>query len=361
MIRLAFPVSAGLLAATLAGPALAQDKPPQGKPAQSKLEQGKPEPEKPVELRFSHALPQDHPLHTAIEAWAGSIRQASNGTVTITVHPAEQLGKAFDHYDMAREGVAAIAQADPGYEPGRFPIIALSEMPFTFANAVQGSAALDAWYRKYAEREMKEVKYCLSFAQAPATVHTANRKVAVPGDLKDMRIRPGNAVISRLISRLGGTNVPGSARESRNLLAKNVADGVTFPWGTAMQLGIDRVTRFHLDAPLYVTAQVLVMNRDAYNALSPAQRKVVDDHCTSEWSGRIATPWAMMEAAGRDRIRAQPGKEVYTITPAQVSEWRKAAEPLKKEWETQVRKAGGNPAAIHKDLMDELKSRNSLY
>jgi TRAP-type C4-dicarboxylate transport system substrate-binding protein len=349
--RIAIAAAAGLLA--LSAPAAAQDKPAALKEPTAQ--------DKPVELRFSHALPQNHPMHTALEAWAASIGRASNGTVVITVHPAGQLGKAFDHYDMAREGVAAIAHVDPGHEHGRFPIMALSEMPFIIANAKEGSAALDAWYRKYAEREMKDVKYCLTFAQAPATFHTANRKVAVPGDLKDARIRPGNATISRIVSRAGGTNVPGSARDARDLLARNMADGVTFPWGTAVQLGIDRVTRYHLDAPLYVTAQVLVINRDGYNALSPAQRKAIDDHCTSAWAEIIATPWAAMESSGRDRIRAQPGHEAYTVTPAQLAEWRKAAAPLKKEWEAQVKKAGGNPGLIFKDLQDELRKRNSLY
>jgi TRAP-type C4-dicarboxylate transport system substrate-binding protein len=128
-----------------------------------------------------------------------------------------------------------------------------------------------------------------------------------------------------------------------------------------VQLGIDRVTRYHLDAPLYVAAQVLVINRDRYNALSPAQRKALDDHCSSEWAQTLATPWAAMEAAGRDRIRAQTGHEVHSITPGQLAEWRKAAAPLKSEWEAQVKKAGGSPAAIYKELQDELRKRNSLY
>ena len=60
-------------------------------------------------------------------------------------------------------------------------------------------------------------------------------------------------------------------------------------------------------------------------------------------------------------IKAQAGKEVYTITPAQLAEWRKAAAPLKAEWETQVKKAGGDPAAIYKDLQAELAKRKSAY
>jgi TRAP-type C4-dicarboxylate transport system substrate-binding protein len=346
MRRIAIPVAAGLLAAALAGPAFSQDKPA---------------PDKPVELRFSHWVPPGHPMHPAVEAWAESIKAASNGTITIKIYPAQQLGKAFDHYNMAKDGIADFAHVNPGYEPGRFPIMGASELPFLLANSTAGSAGIDAWYRKYADKEMKDVKYCLTFMHDPATFHTTNKKVMVPGDVKGMKIRPANATISRFISLLGGTNVPASAPESRDLLEKGVAEGITFPWGSIVLFGIDKVTKYHLDSALYATEQTFVMNKDKYNSLSPAQRKVIDDHCTPEWSEKIATPWAKMESGGRDKIKAQAGKEVYTITPAQLAEWRKAAEPLKKEWEAQVKKAGGDPDAIFKDLQDELKKRNSLY
>jgi TRAP-type C4-dicarboxylate transport system substrate-binding protein len=341
MTRIPVHAAAGLLAAVIAGPVLAQDKP--------------------VELRFGHWVPPSHSMHKSAEAWAESIKQASNGTITIKIFPAQQLGKAFDHYNMARDGIADIAHVNPGYEPGRFPIMGASELPFLFANSKQGSAALDAWYRKYADREMKDVKYCLTFAHDPATFHTVSKKVVVPGDVKGMKIRPANATIARFISLLGGSNVQASAPEARDVLEKGVAEGITFPWGSIVLFGIDKVTKYHLDAQLYVTEQTWVLNKTKYDSLSPAQRKVLDEHCTSEWSEKIATPWADMESGGRNTIKAQAGKDVYAITPAQLAEWRKAAQPLKAEWEAQVKKAGHDPAAIYKDLQDELKKRNALY
>ena len=50
--------------------------------------------DKPVELRFGHWVPPSHPMHPAVEAWAESIKKASNGTITIKIYPAQQLGKA---------------------------------------------------------------------------------------------------------------------------------------------------------------------------------------------------------------------------------------------------------------------------
>ena len=142
------------------------------------------------------------------------------------------------------------------------------ELPFLFANAKGGSAALDAWYRKYAAKEMADVHYCLTFRTTPATFHTTKKKVVVPGDIKGMKIRPANATIARFITLLGGTNMQASAPESRDVLEKGVAEGITFPWGSIVLFGIDKVTKFHIDCAFYVTEQGWVINKGKYEALS---------------------------------------------------------------------------------------------
>ena len=62
--------------------------------------------DKPVELRFAHWLPAQHSLaRTGFEPWAKSVEAASGGSIKIVFFPAQQLGKAADHYDMARDAL----------------------------------------------------------------------------------------------------------------------------------------------------------------------------------------------------------------------------------------------------------------
>jgi TRAP-type C4-dicarboxylate transport system substrate-binding protein len=104
--------------------------------------------DKPVELRISLWVPPAHPLVPATKEWAADIEKASGGSIKSVIYPSEQLGKAFDHYDMARDGIADLTYVNPGYQPGRFPVIAAGQLPFLFGDAHKGSQALDAWYRK---------------------------------------------------------------------------------------------------------------------------------------------------------------------------------------------------------------------
>jgi TRAP-type C4-dicarboxylate transport system substrate-binding protein len=317
--------------------------------------------DKTFELKLSHWVPPSHPLQKALEEWGASVEKDSGGTIKYKVYPAQQLGKAFDHYDMARDGIADLTYINPGYQPGRFPIIGAGELPFLMTNAKGGTQALDAWYRKYADKEMKDVKFCLAFVHDPGAFHSRSKKILVPGDIKGMKVRPAHATMATFVTMLGGTNVQAAAPEVRDILEKGVADAVTFPWGSVPLFGIDKVTKYHLDMPLYVTTFAFVFNKTKYNEMSAAQKKVIDNHCTPQWALKVAAPWADFEHAGIAKIKAEAGQEVYEPSAAQVAEWKKAADPLEKTWADNVKKAGGDPDTIMKELKAQLAKDKAAY
>jgi TRAP-type C4-dicarboxylate transport system substrate-binding protein len=316
--------------------------------------------DKEVQLKLSLWIPPAHPLVPSIQAWAADVEKASNGSIKSTVFPSEQLGKAFDHYDMARDGIADFTYVNPDYQPGRFPIVAAGDLPFLMSDAKVGSAAFDSWYRAYAASEMKDVHYCLGFAHDPGTFHS-HKKILVPADVKGLKVRPAGATVGAFMTSLGATNVQASAPEVRDVLSRGVADAVTFPWGSIVLFGIDKVVSYHMDVPLYVTVFTWVMNKSKYESLSATQRKVIDDHCTTEWAAKLATPWADFEADGRPKIKAEAGHEVYGLTPEQLAEWRKAAEPMQQKWAENARKVGADPDKVMAALKDALKKQNALY
>jgi TRAP-type C4-dicarboxylate transport system substrate-binding protein len=316
--------------------------------------------EKPVNLKLAHWVPASHPLHKALEDWLAAVSKSSGGSITGTVFPAQQLGKAFDHYNMARDGIADVTYINPGYEPGRFPLIGAGELPFLINDAKGGSEALDAWYRPFASKEMKDVKYCLAFVHDPGAIHS-RKKVMVPEDIKGMKIRPAHATMASLVTSLGGTNIQAGAPEVRDILEKGVADAVTFPWGSLVLFGADKVVKYHMDVPLYVTTFAWVMNQAKYDSLSAGQKKAIDDNCSTDWAGKVGADWGAFEVSGRAKVKALADHEVYGLTPEQLASWRKAAEPLTVKWSDDVKKAGGDPAAAMAGLKAVLEKYKAAY
>lgn len=336
------PLSALALAATLAtGAALAQDKP--------------------VELKFAHWVPANHALAvTGFIPWAKSVEAASGGSIKVNIFPAQQLGKAPDHYDLARDGIATMAYVNPGYQAGRFPLLAAGELPFMMDKPGPASAALDAWYRgAYAEREMKEVKVCLTHLHV-GTIHS-KQPISEPGQIKGMKIRPANGTVGQLMSLLGGTNVQVSAPEARDALTKGVADAITFPWNSIVSFGIDKAVSHHTDMRLYAAVFVWALNKPWYEALSANQKKVIDDHCNNDWAARVGRDWGAAEDDGKAKLQALGGHTIVPMSPAQIDVWRKAAAPVTEQWVATADKAGYPGRKALDDLKAQLKRTGGAY
>jgi TRAP-type transport system periplasmic protein len=316
--------------------------------------------DKPVELKFAHWLPAQHPLATlGFIPWAKSVEAASKGSIKVTIYPAQQLGKAANHYDMARDGIADITWANPGYQAERFPIFGVSELPFLFSNPTAGSKALDAWYRGYADKEMKEVHFCLAHIHIGA-MHS-KKPITDPAQIRGMKIRPSHGTMAQYITLLGGTNVQVSAPESRDALEKGVADAITFPWHSIITFGIDKVVKYHTDMKLYAASFAWTMNKDSYQKLSTAQKKVIDDHCNNEWATKIGHDWGNDEDSGQDLMAKLPGHTIVKVTDAQLNAWRKAAEPLTADWLKKPNNSGIDAKDALESLRKALKANNAAY
>ena len=312
----------------------------------------------PINLKISLWVPPSHPLIAAAKAWAADIAKESGGSITATIFPAEQLGKAFDHYDMVRDGIADVAYISPGYQPGRFPIIDASQLPFTIANGKGGSAAVDAWYAKYAPKEMGDTHYCMAFVSDPGTIHSKT-KITTPDDMKGRKVRPAQAMMGSFVTHLGGTNVQSSIGEARDIIERGVADSITDFWNSQFLFGINNATKFHIDVPMYVTTYVWQINKGVYDNASAAQKAVLDHHCTPEWAEKLASPWADFEHAGLDLTRKTQGHTIVELTPEQLAAWKQAAAPLQDDWAAAVRKVGENPDTVLAELKAQLVAHNA--
>ncbi len=312
-----------------------------------------------VDLSLAHWVPATHPLQVrGMEPWAKDIEEASNGRIHITIYPAQQLGAAKDHYDMARDGIADIGFINPGYQPGRFPIMAAAELPFLFANAKGGVAALTEWYQQYADKEMGDTYFCMAISHDPGTLH-GKSEIHVPADIKGKNVRPANATEARFVNLLGGASVQVSAPEMRDALSKGTADVTELPWGSLFVFGAQDLVHYHLDMPFYASINAFVMNKAKIDSLAPEDRKVIMDHCTPEWAEKMSSGWADFEAAGRDKIAAMPDHHVYTPTPEEVQMWKDAAAPLTDEWKKTMSDQGNDGDAILDSLIEKLKKYDS--
>ena len=87
----------------------------------------------------------------------------------------------------------------------------------------------------------------------------------------------------------------------------------------------------------------------AEGAIASALRSIAERALYAPYDFRVA------------KLKADPAHEVYPLTAEQLAEWKKAAEPLQKTWADNVKKTGGNPDEIMKELKDSLAKYKAAY
>jgi hypothetical protein len=269
-------------------------------------------------------------------------RKPPGGTIKMKIFPAQQLGKAFDHYNMARDGIADVAHVNPGYEPGRFPVMGAMELPFLCRQ------------RQGRQRRARRVVSANTPAKEMADVNTASpsrtiraRSISQEEDRGAGR-REGHEGAARqrhdralhLDPRRHQLCRP-PAPESRDVLEKGVAEAITFPWGSIVLFGIDKVTKYHHRRRVLRHRAGL---GDQQGQIRGALRRAEEGGRRSLHAGMVREDRGChgptSKAGGRDKIKAQAGHELNALSPRRACRMAQGAEPLYAEWDENAKKAG---------------------
>jgi hypothetical protein len=133
--------------------------------------------DKPIDLKLSHIMSPMHHLHVNVFVpFAKEVEERTKGRVKVSLYPAEAMGKAKDHYDMALTGISDISFILPSYTAGRFPLTGVMELPIGIPSADVGSLVIWDLYGKYLKSEYPGVKVLTIWTNQPGHIYT-NKKV----------------------------------------------------------------------------------------------------------------------------------------------------------------------------------------
>lgn len=315
-------------------------------------------------IKLSYWVPPSHQLTPGYKEWAASVEKDSHGTIKTKLFPSSQLGSGKDHYDMVKRGIADFGLINPGYTPGRFPVIAVSDLPFMIKDALGGAKALTEWYAPYAKKEMKDEYVCHVFTHHIASIHTTKTQVRVPSDLKGLNIRTANETMARFVTALGGNSVQVPIMEAKDTLAKGITDGITVTMdgiGPHSTFKFNEVTKYTLDMPLYVSTFTHNINKRMYERMSADQKKVIDNHCTPEWSAKVFKYWYEDELKDLKEARALKDHVWTEVGPKEVQLWRDAAKPVYAHWAEAVKKDGWDPNKVMAEVKAALTKQDALF
>lgn len=310
--------------------------------------------DKPIELKFSSWVSTGHGHHRTVMApWAKMLEEKSGGRLKVTIYPGATLGKAADHFDMIKNGIADMGFATPGYTPGRFPLISVTELPMLFKTSKGGSLAVMSLFDKYFEKELAGVKVLWIWVHPPGQFHLAKKPVQKLEDMAGLKIRAATPTTAAMIKGLGATPVSISAPETYNALERGVIDGTIFPWEAIAGFKLAEVIKHHAVANLYVAPLMTLMNQKKYNSLPADLRKVIDD-LSGPWGAEFTgSNWDNNEQDGIAAAK-KAGATIYTLPAEERQRWGARLKAVEDEWVTAMQGKGLPGREILKDLREAI-------
>nr|CDQ34101.1 Extracytoplasmic solute receptor protein YiaO [Virgibacillus halodenitrificans] len=280
-------------------------------------------------LRLGHLWPAQSAVNQdLIEAWAKQVKEDSDGALEVEIYPSQTLSKANSAYDGVVNGVADITVTLQGYTAGRFPLSEIVQLPGVSASAPQGACILQSLYDDgELGDEYADSHPLFLFTTGPAPLHTRDTEVQTPEDLEGLRIRTPSEVSSDMLESMGADPVGMPAPDIYTSMQRGVIDGLSLPWEAMKVFQVNELANYHLDIPYYTGALMAVMNRDAYEALSPAARKAIDANSGMRWAEKAGEVFYGLDTQGKEQAREQ-GDTIHSVEdPLNDPQW---SGPLKR-------------------------------
>ncbi len=290
-------------------------------------------------LALSSWLPPRHPIvANAIKPWAKEVAEVTEGRVKVRVL-AKALGAPPAHYDMARDGIADITYGLHSFTTdNRFVRSRIGQFSFLGDDAVTGSKAFWDVYSGTldAQAEHEGVKLLGLFVHGPGVLHNNVREVQTLADFDGLKIRVPGGYISDLMSDLGAETLFMSSGEVFEKLSRGVIDGVTFPLEALTAFKLTNDVRYTMRVPggLYNTTWFLVMNDDAWEGISEADRAAIEAISGDAFAERVGAAWNTADESALVKIDeagiqmkdapAELLEEIKSVAAAHEAAWAEA-------------------------------------
>ncbi len=269
-------------------------------------------------------------------------------------------GKPSDLIGQLERSEIDMAWTVAGYTPGRFPKLAVFELPWIGSSrAAVTSMALQEYYETYARDELESVHTLAVWCYPSGVIMSKQREVFAPGDLRGMKIRTPSAPVGLMLSHLGAEPKQLSPLAVPGELDKGDLDATLFPYEALIALPLAErvhyISEFAGDRGLFTSVFILGMSHRSYQQLPPDLRRIIDEHSGMKLSEEAGRLWDEFEMAGRYTFEASGGT-VNFIKGQQYDEWYGRTEPAIAEWiQEQNRRGidGGKLIASAKGLVEK--------
>lgn len=196
-----------------------------------------------IELKFAHHMPQESTLHRAAVRFKDEVEKKTNGELTITLYPNQQLGNSHQMLELSRIGdidILLTATAKMGLS---VPSMQYADLPFLFPTREDAYALLDGKVGEMLLQNLHHIDLLgVAFWDGGFKNFTANKPITKLEDFKDMKVRVMKSrILMEQMYALKAKPITIDFHETKDALKDGVVDAQENPLCEVVTMGFYKV------------------------------------------------------------------------------------------------------------------------
>jgi len=294
----------------------------------------------PIVIKFSHVVANDTPKGKGAIRFKELVEQRTNGRVKVEVYPNSQLYKDKEEMEALQLGsVQMLAPSLAKFGPLGVKEFEVFDLPFLFKDTEAFRAITDGPLGAdlFKKLEPKGIKG-LAYWDNGFHIMSANKPLHTVADFKGMKMRiQSSKVLDAQMRALGAIPQVMAFSELYQALQTGVVDGTEGVPSNFLTQKISEVQKHMTLSNHGHLAYAVIVNKKFWDGL-PADIRTQLEGAIKDATTYANAIAATENATALDKIKASGKVTVYTPTPAEINEWKKALMPVHKEMESRVGK-----------------------
>jgi TRAP-type C4-dicarboxylate transport system substrate-binding protein len=289
-------------------------------------------------FKFSYTMPKGTAVGKGYDWFGPEFEKRTQGRYKVEIYPNNTLVPLTAALDSVRKGVAEIVVTSTGTFPKDFALNLVTSIPtlgFNLGDSVElagkaNKAAMELYNTSPdIQAEFKGLKYLSPMVLNPYNLISKKKEVHLPKDFEGMKIGGSGAKMD-IVKNAKGAPVQMIPPQSYENLDKGVVEAGFLTLSQVYDYKLWELCSYYYLADFGCGQQVILMNMDAWNAMTPADQKIMMDLWPDVWPVSAESSIGDIKK-GFDAL-TKAGYKTTKPTAAEIAEWEKAAVPVAEKW-----------------------------
>ncbi len=268
-------------------------------------------------LRIGTYVPeQSVGVQLVLKPWIESVKADLGDDITIREFWGGSLGRdPVAQFDLVKNGVLDAAWVLPGYTPGVFPQIQITELPYLAESALEASVA--AWRLHEAGLiDGDDGVHVLGIWTTDVAALQMRTAINSLDEIRNLSIRTAGAVQASFIQAAGGVPQTLTAIETNEFMERRTIDGLIQAWTGMRTFRTEELTGAAYEAPVGLIPFLFLINRKTWEGLSPEMQAVLKSYGGETFARNAGKAYDKKAADIRGEI-VSGGKHTLVVPPAE--------------------------------------------